>query len=381
MRAPSWPAVLRRGVVAVSAAALLAGLVPALVEAAPRPSVAPATSTAPIGKVATTVTATTTRATFGTPVRITVAVKGSSPAPTGPVRAYYRGAKVTGALLSSGRVRLTLPAGWAPGTRAVTIKYLGDARNLGTTKTISVSTIRAVSSVVATTATVAYGTGARVKVTVRGAGSKPGGVVRVYQAGKWLAARTLSGGTATVPLPKSLIPATRRLTVIYVGSSKHKTSRTSVVSRITTALPVVSATSAAVHTGQRATVKVTVKGTGSTPTGTLTVTRNGKSYGTRSLSSGRASIVLPALAAGSYGFTVNYKGSSKFKARSTSATVRVTKPAAAPKPPVAPKPSASYKNCTDVWKRLGRSIYPSDLGFQSKFDRDNDGIGCEIRPW
>ncbi len=39
-----------------------------------------------------------------------------------------------------------------------------------------------------------------------------------------------------------------------------------------------------------------------------------------------------------------------------------------------------YQNCTDVWNRLGRSISPSDPGFQSKFDRDSDGVGCETRP-
>ena len=62
----------------------------------------------------------------------------------------------------------------------------------------------------------------------------------------------------------------------------------------------------------------------------------------------------------------------------------VPKPAPAPKPAYtpapAPAPSASYKNCTDVWNKLGRSIRPSDAGFQSKFDRDGDGVGCENDP-
>src|SRR5699024_3026170 len=66
----------------------------------------------------------------------------------------------------------------------------------------------------------------------------------------------------------------------------------------------------------------------------------------------------------------------------------VAKPAPAPKP--APKakpapvrraaPAVAYQNCTDVWNRLGRSIYPRDAGFQSKFDRDGDGVGCERDP-
>ena len=54
------------------------------------------------------------------------------------------------------------------------------------------------------------------------------------------------------------------------------------------------------------------------------------------------------------------------------------KPAYTPAP--APAPSTSYKNCTDVWNKLGRSIRPSDAGFQSKFDGDGDGVGCENDP-
>ena len=68
----------------------------------------------------------------------------------------------------------------------------------------------------------------------------------------------------------------------------------------------------------------------------------------------------------------------------------VAKPAAKPapakqavaKPAPAPRPAqtATYKNCTDVWNKLGRSIYARDAGFQSKFDRDGDGVGCENDP-
>ncbi len=57
-------------------------------------------------------------------------------------------------------------------------------------------------------------------------------------------------------------------------------------------------------------------------------------------------------------------------------------PAANPAPqPGAPGGSgASYANCREVWAILGRPITPQDPGFQNKFDRDNDGVGCESRP-
>ena len=52
---------------------------------------------------------------------------------------------------------------------------------------------------------------------------------------------------------------------------------------------------------------------------------------------------------------------------------------------VAPAPAPvqtnrTYKNCTEVWNVLGRSIRQSDPGYGTHLDRDRDGIGCESRP-
>ncbi|AGG65755.1 excalibur calcium-binding domain-containing protein [Corynebacterium callunae] len=66
-------------------------------------------------------------------------------------------------------------------------------------------------------------------------------------------------------------------------------------------------------------------------------------------------------------------------------------PAPAPAPQavapqvVAPAPAPvqtnrTYKNCTEVWNVLGRSIRQSDPGYGAHLDRDRDGIGCESRP-
>lgn len=66
-------------------------------------------------------------------------------------------------------------------------------------------------------------------------------------------------------------------------------------------------------------------------------------------------------------------------------------PAPAPAPQavapqvVAPAPAPvqtnrTYKNCTEVWNVLGRSIRQSDPGYGTHLDRDRDGIGCESRP-
>lgn len=43
----------------------------------------------------------------------------------------------------------------------------------------------------------------------------------------------------------------------------------------------------------------------------------------------------------------------------------------------APAQNVYYQNCTAVRAAGAAPIYPGDPGFQQKFDRDNDGIGCE----
>ena len=70
------------------------------------------------------------------------------------------------------------------------------------------------------------------------------------------------------------------------------------------------------------------------------------------------------------------KPAPKPAAKPAPAKPAVAKPAPAPRP----AHTATYKNCADVWNKLGRSIYARDAGFQSKFDRDGDGVGCERDP-
>jgi hypothetical protein len=60
----------------------------------------------------------------------------------------------------------------------------------------------------------------------------------------------------------------------------------------------------------------------------------------------------------------------------------VVVPAPAPEPVVAPPPAPAaaavvYQNCDDVRAHGAAPIHPGDPGFQQKFDRDGDGVGCE----
>jgi hypothetical protein len=43
----------------------------------------------------------------------------------------------------------------------------------------------------------------------------------------------------------------------------------------------------------------------------------------------------------------------------------------------APAPGASYANCDAVRAAGAAPIHPGDPGWEQKFDRDDDGVGCE----
>jgi micrococcal nuclease len=61
-------------------------------------------------------------------------------------------------------------------------------------------------------------------------------------------------------------------------------------------------------------------------------------------------------------------------------TRECAKPKAKPKPtrePTTDVPSVYYENCSEVRAAGKAPIYPDDPGWQEKFDRDNDGVGCE----
>jgi hypothetical protein len=49
----------------------------------------------------------------------------------------------------------------------------------------------------------------------------------------------------------------------------------------------------------------------------------------------------------------------------------------APAPAPAPAPGVFYQNCDAVRAAGAAPIRPGDPGWQTKFDRDGDGIGCD----
>ncbi|TNC23460.1 DUF6801 domain-containing protein [Mumia zhuanghuii] len=141
------------------------------------------------------------------------------------------------------------------------------------------------SSVKASAPSSRYGVSPRVAVSV--SPSTAGGHVEVRKGSTLLARTTVTTGRASVVLPRTALkPGTHTLTVRYLGDAKTKPSSTTVRLTIRKAKASVAAkvTTKKVVAGKtRAKVRVTVKATGITPSGRVTVYYRGEKVGTATL--------------------------------------------------------------------------------------------------
>lgn len=139
-----------------------------------------------------------------------------------------------------------------------------------------------VAAVGASVKAVRYNTAARVNVTVAAAGTVAQGRVVVRKGSKQLGAAALSGGKATVTLPRTLAVGSHRLSVTYVPTAGGKVAAPAKATVITLRVAKVKAKAPAVKIvkgkrnaktikrGVKATVRVTLKGVGAAkPTGTV----------------------------------------------------------------------------------------------------------------
>jgi uncharacterized repeat protein (TIGR03803 family) len=264
---------------------------------------------------------------------VTVAVNGGSgnPTPTGSVTLSSGAYTSAAAALSSGGATITVPAGsLAVGSDKLTVSYIPDSASspnynsatgtgsvtVATTTTPSVSLTASAKSVTtrqALTVTVAVSGGS--------GNPTPTGSVILTSGSFTSAAGTLSGGSATISIPAgSLAVGSDTLTATYTPDSASSTtyntgagtSSVSVTSPITPTVTLSAASS--ITTVQALTVSVAVNGgSGSpTPTGSVTLTSGSYTSAAATLSSGSATISVPAgsLAAGSDTLKVTYTANS-----------------------------------------------------------------------
>ncbi|MDM4762107.1 Ig-like domain repeat protein [Galbitalea sp. SE-J8] len=224
------------------------------------------------------------------------------------------------------------------GSAAATVEYraVDVAGNVEVTNTASVPAAGTVLAGTATAAIVApsrvrYGKAAKVTVRVTGANGIPSGTVRVTDGNVLVGSSTVSGGRASITLPKSLAVGSRELLVSYSGDSVFASSSDQVRVEVlkATSSTTVSVSPKKVTTRLKALVRVKVATVKSSGTVSVTVTRRVHGRNTTVVSkklalssTGTAKLRLPKLKTGAYRASVRYAGSST--ATGSSATKAIT---------------------------------------------------------
>jgi hypothetical protein len=306
-----------------------------------------------------TVTPSPTSITTAQSLAVTVAVNGGSgnPTPTGTVVLTGGGYTSTAAALSSGTVTINIPAGsLAMGTDTLTATYTPDTSSsttyssaVGAAPVTVTTSPKTIPTVTVTPSSFSITTAQSLAVTVAvngGSGNPtPTGTVVLSGGGYSSVATTLNSGTVTINIPAgSLGTGTDTLTATYTPDTSSSTTYTSAsgsapvtVTSPAKITPVVTVTpsSSSITTSQSLAVTVAVNGGSGnpTPTGTVVLTGGGYTSAATALSSGAATITIPAgpLAIGSDTLTVVYtpdtSSSSTYNSASGSAPVSVTAPA------------------------------------------------------
>ena len=307
-----------------------------------------------------TVTPSASSITTAQPLTVTVAVSGGTgnPTPTGSVTLSGGGYTSAATTLNGASAMISIPAGsLTTGTDTLTVSYTPDSSSSSTYNTATgTSSAVTVTTPVKTTPTVAVTPFASsittaqvlsVTITVTGGTGSPTptGSVTLSGGGYTSVATTLSGGSATISIPaKSLTTGADTLTVSYTPDSASSSTYNSATgsNSVTVTAPAkttptvtVTPSASSITTAQALSVTVAVSGgTGSpTPTGSLTLTSGTYTSAAATLSSGSATINIPAgsLATGNDTLTVSYtpdsNSSSAYNSANGSAPVAVTNPA------------------------------------------------------
>lgn len=154
-------------------------------------------------------------------------------------------------------------------------------------------------------------------------------------AGTFAYTATISGGMPqTVSQATVLAPGAYTITATFTptDSVDYTTATTSISIAVTNATPVVTVTPAnggTFDSSQSESVTITVTGSGPAPTGTVTLSGGGYTSASTALSSGSASIAIPAnqfTTTGSITLTVNYSGDTFYANGSGTGSITVKAP-------------------------------------------------------
>jgi hypothetical protein len=174
--------------------------------------------------------------------------------------------------------------------------------------------------------TAAHGADVLVPVTVAPAdgGDRPTGPVEVREGETVLGSADVVDGVARVTVPGGLAPGRHTLTASYAATGWVGEGTTTFVLTVGTAPSSVTAAAPTVTSGQVPVVEVTVDGGDLVADGQVRVKEGSKVLGTAALVDGAAKVRLPAsLKVGTHRLTVDYLGSDRVAAASTTTTLTV----------------------------------------------------------
>jgi hypothetical protein len=178
------------------------------------------TVTITAAKKTATVTAPDVSVGYGHTVSLPITVKGAAGTPTGQVRVLYGSKSLGTVTLNGGKAKLTIPAkSLAPGRRALSLQYGGNAVYAAATGTATVTVTKAIATI---TDEVRDGpikvrtSGPKLYVRVSASGVTPTGEVTLLIGAKRLTG-TLAGGQVTIKLPTFSNPGRVSVTIQYGG--------------------------------------------------------------------------------------------------------------------------------------------------------------------
>jgi hypothetical protein len=275
------------------------------------------------GTVTVALAASPSPASAGQSVTLTATVRPTATyasVPTGTITFQDGGTTLTTATLNASGVATYTTSTLLPETHSLTAVYSGDSTypTASGAASLTVTGLTASVNVAPATGTTSLAASLSVKVTVTGSGATPTGTVTLSGGGYNSSAATLSGGIATIVIPaNSLSAGSDTLTVSYSGDANYGPASGSAPETVTIPLtPTITVQPAASTSAATSSlsVKVTVTGSGATPSGTVTLSGGGYTSAATALAGGIATIVIPAnsLSAGNDTLTASYSGDANY---------------------------------------------------------------------
>ena len=292
--------------------------------------------TSPLGSAtaAVAVTLSHTSVTLAQSLTVTVTVSGSSGTPTGTVAVTAAGYTASAATLAGGAYTFTIPAGsLTVGSDTLNVSYSGDSNYAlaSQTATVNVTKLNPTATLTASPTTVGANTTVALTVSITGAGASPTGTVSFSGGGAAISSCSLVGGACSSTIAaNALSNGSDPITASYSGDTNYNAATATATVTVNILHPTITLTPSATSltTVNSVQLKVTLTGTGATPTGTvmlsglyLGATQSG------TLASGTYTFTVAAgtLAGGSDTLIVSYNGDTTYGPNSGSTTLTVTK--------------------------------------------------------